>query len=371
LFQTFGHDFDMSEVTRHDVRKGRGTLSNAVGRFEGYDRILIDDGWGSADEDPPPLETQLTEDTTRTIIARNKSPDIPFDRSINPYRGCEHGCVYCFARPTHAYLGLSPGLDFESRLFYKPNAAELLVKELSAPSYRCQPMALGTNTDPYQPIERAFEVTRRILEVLRDFNHPVSIVTKGALVQRDVDILGPMAEKRLSQVAISVTTLDRALARKMEPRAATPEKRLEAIRVLAEAGIPVGVMPAPMIPGLNDHELEAIMEAARAAGATMAGYVVLRLPLEIKDLFAEWLEAQVPLRAKHVLALVREIRHGRMNSAQFGERMRGDGPYADLIRQRFKLALRRFGYQEGRRLVGLDTSLFRRPPQKGDQLALF
>ena len=361
----------MDQATSQGPRKGRGSLTNAVGRFEGYDRVTIDDGWGSADEPVLPLGTTLTEDTTRTIIARNRSPDVPFDRSINPYRGCEHGCIYCFARPTHAYLGLSPGLDFESRLFYKPRAAELLAKELSAASYRCEPIAMGTNTDPYQPIEREHEVTRRILEVLRDFNHPVSIVTKGALVQRDIDILGPMAAKRQAKVAMSITTLDRALARRMEPRAATPERRLETIRVLADAGIPVGVMAAPMIPGLNDHEMEAILEASKAAGATSAGYVVLRLPLEIKDLFAEWLEAQVPLRAKHVLTLIRDIRDGRLNHSEFGQRMKGSGAYADLLSQRFRLAQKRIGLNMARELQSLDCSQFRKPPKAGDQLSLF
>jgi DNA repair photolyase len=361
----------MDQASSQGPRKGRGSVSNAVGRYEGYDRVAVDDGWGSADEPVLPLGTTLTEDTTRTIIARNKSPDVPFDRSINPYRGCEHGCIYCFARPTHAYLGLSPGLDFESRLFYKPRAAELLAKELSAASYRCLPMAMGTNTDPYQPIEREQLVTRRVLEVLRDFNHPVSIVTKGALVQRDIDILGPMAAKRQAKVAVSITTLDRSLARRMEPRAATPERRLETIRALAAAGIPTGVMTAPMIPGLNDHEMEAILEAAKEAGAGTAGYVPLRLPLEIKDLFAEWLEAQAPLRAKHVLTLVRDIRQGKLNQAEFGDRMRGAGPYADLLAQRFKLATRRLGLNQARELGGLDCSQFRRPPQAGDQLSLF
>jgi len=361
----------MDQAASQGPRKGRGSLSNAVGRFEGYDRIAIDDGWGSADEPVLPLGTTLTEDTTRTIIARNRSPDVPFDRSINPYRGCEHGCIYCFARPTHAYLGLSPGLDFESRLFYKPRGAELLAKELSAPSYKCEPMAMGTNTDPYQPIEKEHEVTRRILEVLRDFNHPVSIVTKGALVQRDIDILGPMAAKRQAKVAVSITTLDRSLARRMEPRAATPERRLETIRALADAGIPTGVMAAPMIPGLNDHELESILEASKAAGAISAGYVVLRLPLEIKDLFAEWLEAQVPLRAKHVLTLIRDIRDGRLNHAQFGQRMKGSGAYADLLSQRFRLAQKRIGLNMTRELQSLDCSQFRRPPKAGDQLSLF
>ena len=361
----------MESVPTKGPRKGRGSLTNAVGRFEGYDRVAIDDGWGSADEPVLPLGTTLTEDTTRTIIARNRSPDVPFDRSINPYRGCEHGCIYCFARPTHAYLGLSPGLDFESRLFYKPRAAELLAKELSAPSYKCEPMAMGTNTDPYQPIEREQEVTRRILEVLRDFNHPVSIVTKGALVQRDIDILGPMAAKRQVKVAVSITTLDRSLARRMEPRAATPERRLETIRALADAGIPTGVMAAPMIPGLNDHEMEAILEASKAAGASSAGYVVLRLPLEIKELFAEWLEAQVPLRAKHVLTLIRDIRDGRLNHSEFGQRMKGNGAYADLLSQRFRLAQKRIGLNMTRELQTLDCSQFRKPPKAGDQLSLF
>jgi DNA repair photolyase len=361
----------MESVSSKGPRKGRGSLTNAVGRFEGYARVEIDDGWGSADEPVLPLGTTLTEDTTRTIIARNRSPDVPFDRSINPYRGCEHGCIYCFARPTHAYLGLSPGLDFESRLFYKPRGAELLAKELSAASYRCEPMAMGTNTDPYQPIEKEHEVTRRILEVLRDFNHPVSIVTKGALIQRDIDILGPMAAKRQAKVAVSITTLDRSLARRMEPRAATPERRLETIRALADAGIPVGVMAAPMIPGLNDHEMETILEASKAAGATSAGYVVLRLPLEIKDLFAEWLEAQVPLRAKHVLTLIRDIRDGRLNHSEFGQRMKGSGAYAELLSQRFRLAQKRIGLNMARELESLDCSQFRKPPKAGDQLSLF
>jgi DNA repair photolyase len=361
----------MDEISQKAARKGRGTRSNAVGRFEGYEKVKIDDGWGIADEAISSINSSVTEDMTRTIIARNRSPDVPFDRSVNVFRGCEHGCIYCFARPTHAYLGLSPGLDFESRLFYKPRAAELLVKELSAPSYRCEPLAMGTNTDPYQPIEREHELTRSVLEVLRDFNHPVSIVTKGALVQRDIDILAPMAAKRQATVALSVTTLDRSLARRMEPRAATPERRLETIRALADAGIPVGVMTAPMIPGLNDHELELILDAAKAAGASAAGYVVLRLPLEIKDLFAEWLEAQVPLRAKHVLTLIRNIRNGRLNDSQFGDRMRGAGAYADLLSQRFKLAIRRLGLNKTRELGELDSSQFRPPPKKGEQLSLF
>jgi DNA repair photolyase len=359
----------MSEIDRKLVTKGRGAVSNSVGRFEGYDRVTVDDGWGSADEAALPLETELIEDTTRTIIARNQSPDVGFDRSINPYRGCEHGCVYCFARPTHAYLGLSPGLDFESRLFYKPRAAELLTAELSKAGYQCKPMGLGTNTDPYQPIERKLGITRQVLEVLSAFNHPVTIVTKGALIQRDIELLADMARRRLATVAISVTTLDRTLARQMEPRAATPERRLETIRALSEAEIPVSVLAAPMIPGLNDHELEAVLEAARAHGARTAGYVLLRLPLEIKDLFTEWLEANVPLRARHVLNLIRDTRAGKLNSSQWGDRMRGGGPYADLLAQRFRLAAQRLGFE--RRDSGrLDITRFRPPPRKGDQLSL-
>jgi len=361
----------MDEVDRRHIHKGRGTLSNDVGRFEPHARVVVDDGWNSADEPVLPLETSLTEDSTRTIIARNKSPDVPFDRSINPYRGCEHGCVYCFARPSHAYLGLSAGLDFESRLFFKPRAAELLTEELRKPGYRCQPMALGTNTDPYQPVERQLAITRQILEVLAASNHPVTIVTKGALVQRDIDILAPMAAKRQATVAVSVTTLDRTLARKMEPRAATPQRRLETIRALSEAGIPTAVMAAPMIPGLNDPELEAILEAARDHGARAAGYVMLRLPHEIKDLFTEWLETHVPLRAQHVLSLVRDIRHGALNSSAWGERMRGQGVYADLIAQRYHLAVKRFGLDRGREVWQLDASHFRPPPKPGDQMSLF
>jgi DNA repair photolyase len=360
----------MAQDPKH-IHRGRGSLSNAVGRFEAYERVLVDDGWGSADEPAGLLETVLIEDSTRTIIARNQSPDIPFDRSINPYRGCEHGCVYCFARPTHAYLGLSPGLDFESRLFYKPRAAELLAGELRKSGYQCQPMALGTNTDPYQPIEKQLQITRQVIRTLAEFRHPVTIVTKGALIQRDTDILAPMAEQRLARAAISVTTLDRKLARRMEPRAATPERRLEAITALARAGIPVSVMAAPMIPGLNDHELEAILEAAQAAGASGAGYVLLRLPLEIKDLFTEWLEAHAPERAKHVLNLIRETRDGALNSSRWGERMKGNGVYADLLAQRFRLATKRLGIAASRDAWKLDTGRFRPPPKAGDQLSLF
>src|SRR6516225_7834625 len=277
-------------------RKGRGAASNATGRFEAEQRVAFDDGWGLADAEPAPLATTLGVDSTRTIIARNDSPDIGFDRSINPYRGCEHGCIYCYARPSHAYLGLSPGLDFESRLFYKPQAAKLLAAELRKKGYACRPIALGSNTDPYQPAERKLGITRAILEVLRDFRHPVTIVTKSALIQRDLDILGEMARDRLAMAAISVTTLDRRLARVMEPRAAAPERRLETIAALAAAGVPARVMSAPMIPALNDSEMEQILERARAAGATSAAYTLLRLPLELKDLFKEWLETHFPAK---------------------------------------------------------------------------
>jgi DNA repair photolyase len=360
----------MDEIAQQRQVKGRGALSNVAGRFEAYGRVLVDDGWGSADAEPLPLRTVLTEDKSRTIIARNDSPDLPFDRSINPYRGCEHGCVYCFARPSHAYLGLSPGLDFESHLFFKPRAAELLAAELRAPRYQCRPMALGTNTDPYQPIERDKKIMRSILEVLADFSHPVSIVTKSALVCRDIDILAPMAARRLALVGISVTTLDRHLARRMEPRAATPTRRLDAIRQLSQAGIPVVVMVAPIIPGLTDHEIDAILEAARDAGATAAGRVMLRLPRELGDLFTEWLESHAPGRARHVLSLLRDIRHGELNQSAWGERMSGAGPYAEAIARRFQITARRIGLETNARFTALDTSQFRPPPQAGDQLSL-
>ena len=374
--------------------RGRGALSNAVGRFEKQTRTLIDDGWSSGqgtwpstlppgraselktddgwrDEDgtPPPLRTEVIRDATRTIITRNNSPDISFDRSINPYRGCEHGCIYCFARPTHAYLGMSPGADFESRLFAKPNAAELLAKELSAPGYVPKVIAIGTNTDPYQPIEKKMRIMRSILEVLRDFRHPVGIVTKSPLVLRDIDILSEMARDGLAKVALSVTTLDRRLARTMEPRAGTPQRRLQAIRALSEAGIPTGVMFAPVIPALNDGEMESILSAAADCGARSAGYVLLRLPLEIKDLFREWLEANEPDRARHVMSLIRQMRGGKDYDAQWNTRMKGTGPYAEMIARRFHMAAKRLGLnKESRPLV---VTRFRKPPRSGDQLSLF
>ena len=294
----------------HERRRGRGTLSNASGRYEAIARIAFDDGWQSLEE-LPPFQTTVSIDSTRKIITRNDSPDISFDRSINPYRGCEHGCVYCFARPTHAYLGLSPGLDFESKLFVKPDAPALLEKELSAASYQPRTIAIGTNTDPYQPIERKYQVMRGILEVLERAGHPVGIVTKSAMILRDLDILARLAERNLVKVAISVTTLDPKLARTMEPRAATPGRRLEALRQLSRAGVPTSVMVAPVIPAINDMEIERILDAAALAGVKGAGYVMLRLPLEVRDLFHEWLQANFPDRAAHVFKLIRDTRGGK------------------------------------------------------------
>jgi DNA repair photolyase len=351
-------------------RKGRGAASNESGRFESEKRVAFDDGWGSAEDVPERVATTLSVDATRTIIARNDSPDIGFDRSINPYRGCEHGCVYCYARPSHAYLGLSPGLDFETRIFYKPQAAALLAAELRKKGYACRPIALGSNTDPYQPAERRLGITRGILEVLRDFRHPVTIVSKSALIQRDVDILADMARERLAVVTISVTTLDRELARQMEPRAATPERRLETIAALAAAGVPTGVLSAPMIPALNDSEMEDILARAYEAGARVAGYTLLRLPLELKGLFKEWLEAHAPNKAAHVLSLVAQCHGGRIYDSTWSKRMTGGGPYAAMLAARFDRACRRLGYK-ARSTDALDNTRFRPPPQKGDQLALF
>ncbi len=348
-------------------RKGRGAVSNRAGRFEPHASEPVDDGW--LVEDLPPLRTTVTRDASKTIIARNTSPDVPFDRSINPYRGCEHGCVYCFARPTHAFLGLSPGLDFESRLFYKPDAARLLEEALHAPGYTCRVMAMGTNTDPYQPIEREHRITRSILQVLAECDHPVGIVTKSGLVVRDIDILAPMAARGLALVCVSVTTLDRGLARLLEPRAPTPARRIETIRRLADAGIPTGVMAAPTIPGLTDHEMEDILAAARDAGAETASYVLLRLPLEIADLFTEWLQTHRPDRASRVLGLMREAHGGRVYESAYGRRMRGQGPYAEMLAGRFQAACRRLGLAGER--PELDTGSFKRPLRRGNQLALF
>jgi len=349
--------------------RGRGAQSNATGRFESLVREAFDDGWTSDDEKPAPLRTQVTPERAKTIITRNDSPDVGFDRSINPYRGCEHGCIYCYARPSHAYVGLSPGLDFESRIFFKPDAGRLLERELARPSYSPGVIHIGGNTDPYQPQERRLRVTRQVLETLQRFNHPFSIITKSALICRDIDIIGPMGLGGLARAAVSVTTLDRALARAMEPRAATPERRLAAIRAMADAGTPVTVMFAPVIPGLNDHELEAVLERAAEAGARGAGYVVLRLPLEIKDLFREWLEAARPERAGRVMSLVRQMRHGRDYDMRWGERMKGDGPIAELIGARFAAAKRRYGLD--RPIPPLDLARFAPPAKAGDQLDLF
>ena len=353
------------------ARKGRGAISNPDGRYEPLSRERIEDGWWR-DDDLPPLATTVTNETCRSVISRNTSPDVPFDRSINPYRGCEHGCVYCFARPTHAYLGLSPGLDFETKLFAKPEAPRLLAAELSKPGYQPRPIMLGANTDPYQPIERKRRITRGILEVLAEFRHPVAIATKSALVVRDLDILAPMAERRLVSVGLSITSLDPHLARVMEPRASTPSRRLAAVRALSEAGVPVAVMTAPLIPFVNDHELERILEAAAGAGASGASYVLLRLPLELKELFGGWLEAHFPDRAARVLGRMRDCRDGQLYVADWGTRMQGTGEYSKLLAQRFALACRRLGLNRGSPAArSLDCSQFRAPPKAGDQMSLF
>ena len=349
-------------------RRGRGAHSNASGRFEALSHIAFDDGWQSLD-DLPAFKTSVTVDATRTIIARNDSPDISFDRSINPYRGCEHGCVYCFARPTHAYLGLSPGLDFETRLFAKPDAAKLLERELSASGYVPRTIAIGTNTDPYQPIEREHQIMRRILEVLDRCGHPVGIVTKSALVVRDLDILARMAERSLVKVALSVTTLDHKLARVMEPRAATPARRLEALRLLRAAGVPASVMVAPVIPALNDAEIERILDSSAAVGVEEAGYVLLRLPLEVRDLFREWLMANFPDRYRHVFRLIRETRGSKDYDSSWGRRMTGGGPVAWMIGRRFELACEKFGLNKVR--TALTTEHFKPPQRASEQLSLF
>lgn len=352
-------------------RKGRGAASDPGVRFERLRHEAVDDGWGTAEErlaEPGPA-TEVLIDRSRGIIARNDSPDIPFDRSINPYQGCEHGCVYCYARPSHAFWGLSPGLDFETRIVAKPDAAGLLRRELARPSYACAPISLGANTDPYQPVERRLRITRAVLEVLAETRHPVGIVTKSDLVLRDLDLLASMARDGLARVDISLTTLDRDLARRLEPRASAPHRRLAAMRTLAAAGVPVGVMAAPVIPALNDHEIEMVLGEAAAAGALGAGYVLLRLPLEVAELFTAWLHEHRPARAARVLSLLRQCRGGRLNDAAFGSRMQGGGPYARLIAQRFAQACRRFGLDRGR-MTPQRTDLFR-PPRPDSQLSLF
>jgi DNA repair photolyase len=358
-----------SHVPIHGPVRGRGAISNRSGRFEAVQREDFDDGWGEGDTEPSRLDDTLTPLKSRTIIRHNDSPDVGFDQSINPYIGCSHGCIYCYARPSHAYMGLSPGVDFESKLFFKPDAAHLLQKELSKRGYVCKPIHIGGNTDPYQPAERGLLITRSVLNVLARFDHPFSIITKSALITRDIDVIGPMAEKGLVRAVVSITTLDRKLARAMEPRAATPERRLAALRALASAGVPSIVNFAPAIPGLNDHELEAVLERAADAGACGAGYVVLRLPLEIKDLFREWLEAERPDRARKVMSLVRQMRGGKDYDPRWKDRMRGQGPIADLIRQRFSLAKARFGLDK--HLPLLRSDLFHIPVVVTGQLELF
>ena len=362
----------MDQALPNTPTKGRGAVSNRAGRYERLAGERTDDGWGTLEretEEAPPLRTEILADSSRKIIAKNDSPDIPFDRSINPYKGCEHGCVYCFARPTHAYLGFSPGLDFETKLFAKHDAAELLRQELSKKGYRPATLALGANTDPYQPIERQLRITRRILEVLAEAKHPFGIITKSDLVLRDLDLLAPLAEQRLVRICLSLTTLDRGLARALEPRASSPPKRLTAIRRLNEAGVPVAVLTAPMIPALNDHELEALLEAAAEAGAEAASYILLRLPQEIGPLFEEWLEAHAPDRKSRVLEQIRSARGGKLYDSTWGKRMRGEGPYALVLKRRFELACKRLGLD--RRSWDLNTSIFRPPRRDVDQLALF
>jgi DNA repair photolyase len=359
---------EMGAAVDRDRRRGRGTASNASGRYEPLARVAFDDGW-QALEQLPPFKTAVTIDATRKIITHNDSPDISFDRSINPYRGCEHGCVYCFARPTHAYLGLSPGLDFESKLFMKPNAPELLERELSAPDYSPKTIAIGTNTDPYQPIERRYQIMRRILEVLDRAGHPVGIVTKSALVLRDLDILTRMAKRDLVKVAISVTTLDLKLARVMEPRASTPPSRLGALRELVKAGVPASALVAPIIPAINDAEIERILEAVAETGVRHAGYVLLRLPLELKDLFREWLIENFPDRYRHVINLIRETRGGKDYDSTFGKRQTGTGPIAWMIGRRFEVASERLGFNSTS--VKMTTEHFRPPRPSAEQLDLF
>lgn len=349
--------------------RGRGARSNASGRYESQAREAFDDGWTVDDAAPEQLTTTVTAERAKVIISRNDSPDVGFAASINPYRGCEHGCIYCYARPAHAYMGLSPGLDFESKLFFKPQAADLLEKELSKPRYRPEFIHIGGNTDPYQPQERRLRITRGVIEVLLRFRNPFSVITKSALILRDLDLLAEAAAEGLARVAISVTSLDRKLSRSMEPRAAAPEKRIDAIRRLTDAGVPVTVMFAPCIPGLNDHEMEAVLERAAAAGASGAGYVALRLPLEIKDLFREWLETDHPDRARRVMSLVRQMRGGKDYDAQWGSRMKGEGPIGELMATRFQAARRRYGLNQGWGV--LDISKFRVPSKPGGQIDLF
>jgi len=360
------------------ARKGRGATNNMQGRYENDQRENFDDGWAQEEGDEVvALPTIVTEEQAKTILSRNASPDLPFNVSLNPYRGCEHGCIYCFARPSHSYLGLSPGLDFESRIFAKVNAPEVLMRELAKPSYLPEPIALGINTDAYQPCERELKLTRRILQVLHDCEHPLALITKSSLIERDVDLLASMAAKRQAVVAVTITTLDAAIARTLEPRAAAPARRLRTIRTLAQAGIPVSVSIAPMIPFITEPDLEHVIEAAAEAGAVRASYIVLRLPWEVNPLFQNWLNAHFPERAKRVMNRIREMRGGADYDADFATRMRGEGVWADLLRQRFEKALVRFGMGQRGSFATLDASRFRRPyvqPEKdrlSGQLGLF
>lgn len=356
------------------TERSRGAASSPQGRFAAHAREDCDGGWTPDEALPPQTATRVTEERARSIVSKNASPDVPFRQSINPYRGCEHGCIYCYARPSHAYLELSPGLDFETRLFAKINAVELLREELSRPGYSPSPIALGANTDCYQPVEREYRLTRGIIELLAECEHPLTIVTKSALVERDLDLLAPMAKKNLVKAFVSISTLDRALARRLEPRAASPQRRLDTLRAIAAAGVPCGVMVAPVIPALSDKSIEEVLEAASAAGARTAAYIVMRLPHELKDLFRDWLTLHYPQRAEHVMSVVRQLRGGRDNDPRFGKRMTGTGLFADLIGQRFAIACKRLGLNGrdhgGREPPALDASLFR-PPSAAGQLRLF
>ncbi len=370
---------EMRSITVHAARtdtaeKSRGAISAPQGRFEREAREAFDDGWTVEDEATAPRETTVTEERARSIISRNDSPDVPFTHSINPYRGCEHGCIYCYARPSHSYLELSPGLDFETKLFAKTNAVELLRRELSARGYVASPIALGANTDCYQPAERKYRLTRGILEVLAECNHPVTLVTKSALVERDLDLLAPMAKRNLAKVFVSIGSLDRTLARRLEPRAASPQRRIDILRALSSAGVPCGVMVAPIVPALSDKSIEEVLEAAAAAGAQTAAYIVMRLPNELKELFRDWLAVHYPLRAEHVMSVVNQLRGGKDNDPRFGERMTGTGLFADLLGQRFAIACKRLGIdgrdRGGREVPDLDTTQFRTPSATG-QMSLF
>ncbi|HSI27918.1 MAG TPA: PA0069 family radical SAM protein [Methylophilus sp.] len=356
------------------IYKGRAASSNQVSRFESITRESLDDGWGSLDEEAPPLRTVVSLDASKSVINYIQSPDLPFDRTLNPYRGCEHGCIYCYARPTHAFLGMSPGLDFESKLLMKPDVVELLKKELANPKYKCAPIALAMNTDGYQPIEREYQLTRQVIQVLSEANHPFSLVTKSALVERDIDLIAPMAAKGLASIYLSITTLDRQIARRLEPRAAAPERRFETLRKLSEAGIPTGVMVAPVIPALTDSDMEHILQKAYQAGARKAGYVFLRLPHELTTLFEEWLQQYFPMKAQHVMSLVKQSRGGKTYQSEFGKRMRGEGIFADLLANRFKLSCQKLGMSGER--TGFRTDLFQVPAawqlqSRSAQMALF